>query len=213
MVELHDRYTEDLANRPKHLLYHPDTFRWLVGEVAQGYHGLAVEIQPDGSHSYLPVVWNLASANGQPGPVQVFFGFESGDNWRRWRSILREVQDRCLPPPLSSAAGQPVTLSKAVFLRTPEQTLIPAPGWEIAGELDAAKRSCFDVIELEQSSVAEIYAARALYLDAAAGDLPYSTGKVLEFLRGELGPFWERIQESMPGEAELVYSDAAAGVS
>ncbi len=206
--EWHECYTADLKGRPERLLYQADTFSWLVTDVASGREGLTIAAPSEGPLGYLPVTWNLA-APGQSGPAsQVLFGFETGDNWRRWRSILREVQDRCLPPPLSSV-GPISTTCKAVFLRTSEQAALPAPGWEIAAELESAKKTCFDVIELEPASVVALYAGRALYTDAVVGEVPYSARQVLDFLRTEFQPLWERIQKPMPGEPPPVLSGAA----
>lgn len=209
LSEWHDRYAADLAGNPQRLLYQPDVLRWLVTDVARGRGGLTIEAPAETPRGHLPVTWNLAPAGEDGASCQVHFGFEAGDNWRRWRSILCEVQDRCLPPPLLPAGGLPFTPCKAVFLRTPEQVALPVPGWEIGVELEASKRTCFDVIELEPASVTALYAGRALYLDAAGGDLPYSAAEVMDFLRRELTPLWERIQEPMPGEPGLVFNDAA----
>ena len=54
------------------------------------------------------------------------------------------------------------------------------------------------MIELDLSATAELYAARNLYLDAAAGDLPYAADEVQAFLLGELEPLWQRIRQGEP---------------
>lgn len=210
LPDLHDCYVREAAGESRRLAYHPDTFRWLVAEVVQGSPGIEIEVQPEGARSHLPVTWTLAAHDVESAPRQVLFGFEPGDNWKRWRSILREAQDRCLPPPLSPSGGKAAPPAKAVFLRTPEQSPVPGPGWEIGPELESARLTCFDVIELDATAVAELYAAHALYLDAAAGDLSCSTEEVLSFLRVEMAPLWERICQAMPGEPESVLSTAAA---
>ena len=74
---------------------------------------------------------------------------------------------------------------------------VPGARWMIAPEMDAAKKSFFDVVELDTTSTAELYAARVLYLDAVAGDVPFSPEDVLDFLDVELEPFWRRV-EAMP---------------
>ena len=66
-----------------------------------------------------------------------------------------------------------------MFFRTPEQPPVPGPRWSIAAEFNEARKSFLDVIELDVGSTAELYAARNLYLDAVAGDLPYSADEVL----------------------------------
>ena len=208
LPDLHDRYTREAAGESRRLTYHPDTFRWLVTEVVQGSPGIEIEIQAEGARGYLPVAWTLAASDVESAPRQVLFGFEPGDNWKRWRSILCEAQDRCLPPPLSPSGGKVTAPAKAVFLRTPEQSPVPGPGWEIGPELESARLTCFDVIELDATAVAELYAAHALYLDAAAGDLSCSSDDVLAFLRAEMIPLWKRICQPMPGEPEPVFAEA-----
>ena len=135
---------------------------------------------------YLPVMWlNLSEV------PKVFIGFEPGDNWKRWRGILQEAELCCGHAPRAKKGLR----SKAVFFRTTEQAPIPGPRWSIAAEVAEARKNYLDLIELDAASTAELYAARTLYLDAAAGDLPYQPGEVLDFLAHELSPFWERIRQ------------------
>jgi hypothetical protein len=53
------------------------------------------------------------------------------------------------------------------------------------------------MLELDSNATAELYAARALYLDAVAGDMPYKAEEVLNFLGVELEPFWQRLRAPM----------------
>ena len=182
--DLLDRYAAEAAEKPRRLGYNPDVFRWLVEELALGRKDFAVGANAAGPRGYLPVVWTSQDAPSG----KVFIGFEPGDNWKRWRSIVADARAACAP-------GR----DKAVFFRTPEQPPIPGEKWSVAAEVNAAKEDFLDLIELDGNSTAELYAARTLYLDAAAGDLPYRAEDVLAFLSEELAPFWRRVRQ-MPSE-------------
>lgn len=184
LFDLLDRYTNETLLKPRRLGYNPDVFRWLVEEAVRGRPDFAVTPNSGSPRGYLPVVWTaLRADDGSGDGGKVFLGFEPGDNWKRWRAILREARALCAP-------GR----DKAVFFRTAEQPPIPGEKWSVADEINAAKGSVLDLIELDRDSAAALYAARTLYLDAAAGDLPYRAEDVLAFLSEELAPFWQRIR-------------------
>ncbi len=188
LAELLDRYADETIRKPRRLGFNPDIFRWLTEEAIKGRTDMVATANAASPRGYLPVVWlNLSEV------PKIFIGFEPGDNWKRWRGILQEAGKCCAPPP----PGEPGLRSKAVFFRTTEQAPIPGPRWSIAAEVTAAKHSYLDLIELDAGSTAELYAARSLYLDAAAGDLPYQANEVLAFLAHELSPFWERIRQPL----------------
>ena len=180
LYELLDRYAGEAIEKPRRLGYNPDVFRWLVEELVRGREDFQVGKEGGSPLGYLPVVW---TGRDDP-PGKVCIGFEPGDNWKRWRAILNDARAACAP-------GR----DKAVFFRTPEQAAIPGEKWSIAAEMEAAKETFLDLIELDENSTAELYAARTLYLDAVAGDLPYQAEDVLAFLSEELGPFWRRIRQ------------------
>ena len=175
-----DRYTGQIARQPKRLGFNPDVFRWLVEEAAAGQDDCEISLNAADPRGYLPVVWTGAEGEGK-----VFLGFEPGDNWRRWRAILRDARE---------TTRKRATKDKAVFFRTAEQPPLPGPRWSIAAELREARRGFLDVIELDAAETAELYAARNLYLDAVAGDLPYAPAEVQAFLAGDLEPLWQRIR-------------------
>ncbi len=186
--DLLDRYTDESIRKPRRLGFNPDIFRWLTEEAIKGRTDLVATANAGSPRGYLPVVWlNLSEV------PKIYIGFEPGDNWKRWRGILQEAAQCCGQAP----HAKPGLLSKAVFFRTTEQAPIPGPRWSIAAEITAAKENFLDLIELDAASTAELYAARTLYLDAAAGDLPYKTNEVLDFLAHELSPFWERIRQPL----------------
>ncbi len=194
-----DRYADDLARKPRRLGFNPDAFRWLVEDVARGRRDRTVATNPRSVRDdLLPVMWS------PPGDGRkVFIGFEAGNNWKRWRSILQEARACCVSSPSSPPLDRPGTvMGKAVLFRTAEQMRVPGARWTIAPEMEAAKKSFFDVVELDGASTAELYAARALYLDAVAGDVPFSPEDVLDFLVTELEPFWGRIEVPLDGVGE-----------
>ena len=180
LYALLDRYTAEATEKPRRLGYNPDVFRWLVEELAGSREEFTVGPNAASPRGYLPVVW---TSREEPSG-KVFIGFEPGDNWKRWRSIVADARAACAP-------GR----DKAVFFRTPEQAPIPGEKWSVAAEMEAAKGKFLDLVELDGNSTAELYAARTLYLDAAAGDLPYRAEDVLAFLAEELAPFWRRVRQ------------------
>ena len=186
-----DRYADEIYEQPKRLCYNPDAFRWLVEEAAAGQANCTVGPNGDDPRGYLPVVWNETDEREAGGAGRVFIGFEPGDHWKRWRAILRGARDCCLPLATQPGVGR----GKAVFFRTVDQGVLPGLRWSIAAEFKEARESFLDIIELDASATAELYAARNLYLDAVAGDLPYGADEVRSFLVEELEPFWRRIRQ------------------
>ena len=196
LAGLLDRYADDLARKPKRLGFNPDVFRWLVEDVARGRPGWKVTANTRSVRDdLLPVMW---TPDGDA--RRVFLGFEAGDNWKRWRSILHEARACCVSSPSSKPLDRPGTvMGKAVLFRTAGQVGIPGARWSVAAEMNEAKERFFDLIALDAGSTAELYAARTLYLDAVAGDLPFAADDVLDFLVGELEPFWQRIEAPVDG--------------
>ncbi len=199
LADLLDRYADDLARKPKRLVYNPDAFRWLVEDVARDRPGWTVSANTKSTRGdLLPVMWT-PPGSGQP----VFLGFEAGDNWKRWRAILQEARACCVSSPSSPPLDRPGTvMGKAVLFRTAGQSKIPGARWSVAAEMNEAKARFFDLIELDAGSTAELYAARGLYLDAVAGDVPFAAEDVLDFLVKELEPFWQRIEAPIEGTEE-----------
>jgi hypothetical protein len=183
LEELFQQEREKLLAEPKRHLFEPDTLQWLVEEAARAVDGIVVETLTD---RYFPVCWQM--------PQRIcYFGFVSGSFWRQWRAIARAAVENC------RANSRP---AKAVFFRTPEQPAIPGPKWQVAHEIDAAKAKYLQIIPLRVEDVAELYAGKELFADAAQGDIPYSPEEVLKFLAVELGPWWERLRAPMAKEGE-----------
>ncbi len=169
----YERFREELLNKPKRLLFDPDTLLWVVQEAAKNVPG--IEIEPFRGENVV-LAWKA-------GDKQTLFGFESGSHWKRWQVIAREALAR------HETAG-----STTVFLRTPE--LNPIPGrWKIAEEIERAKSTCLRVVALTKLEVAELYAARELYAEAVQGNIPFPGDEALAFLVQRLAAWWERLRQ------------------
>jgi hypothetical protein len=172
-------YVNKIKTQPKRLVFDPDALFWLVQEVGC-QPGVAFK-KFKSTRGYLSARWDV---DGR----KVYFGFEAGHHFKRWQAIQQEAGRY-------HAAD---TASKVVFFRTPELRFIPGPGWKSAPEIAAAKRSYLHIIVLGRDTMAELYAAYDLYLDAIEGNIPFKADEVIAFIRRRLTPVWERIREPAP---------------
>jgi hypothetical protein len=172
-------YINKIKAQPKRLVYDPDALFWLVQEVA---------CQPGAAFKKFKSAKGYLSARWDVDGRKVYFGFEAGHHFKRWQSIQQEAGRY-------HAAD---TSSKVVFFRTPELRFIPGPGWKIAPEIASAKRSYLHIVVLGRDTMAEVYAAYDMYLDAVEGNIPFKTDQVIAFLRKRLKPVWDRIREPAP---------------
>ncbi len=172
-------YVNQIKTQPKRLVYDPDALFWLVQEVACR-QGVAFK-KCKSTRGYLVARWDV---DGR----KVYFGFEAGHHFRRWQAIQQEAGRY-------HAAD---ASSKVVFFRTPELRFIPGSGWKRAPEITAAKRGYLHILVIGRETMAQLYAAYDLYLDAAEGNLPFKTDQVTAFIRSRLKPVWDRILEPAP---------------
>ncbi|MDM8526190.1 hypothetical protein QUF80_22670 [Desulfococcaceae bacterium HSG8] len=179
---------EQIRTQPKRFVFDPNTLYWLVSEVADGLPDLTFE-KYKSQKGYFTLLWKLSDTR------RILFGFESEANWKRWQAIDREAN-------IHYRTDNNV---KAVLFRTPELRKIPGPKWKIASAINAAQKEYLHIIQLEKPQMAELYAARDLYVDAGEGNIPFQRHEVLSFIRQQLGPFWDRVQRSLASE------DAAGG--
>lgn len=172
-------YVNQIKTQPKRLVYDPDALFWLVQEVACR-QGVAFK-KFKSTRGYLVARWDV---DGR----KVYFGFEAGHHFRRWQAIQQEAGRY-------HAAD---ASSKVVFFRTPELRFIPGSGWKSAPEITAAKRGYLHILVIGRETMAQLYAAYDLYLDATEGNLPFKTDQVTAFIRSRLKPVWDRILEPAP---------------
>jgi hypothetical protein len=181
LAELFKQYCDEVASQPGRLVFDRDALFWLVTEVARGLPGVEVG-RVQGRSGHAVPRW---SHEGR----QILFDFEGGSHWRRWQSIARRTGEYCSKHPGS----------KVVYFRTPELRSIPGR-WQVAPEVEDAKRRHLHIETLDLGRVTELYAARELYADAIQGDISFSAEAVLEFLRERLQPWWERVLRGLPQE-------------
>ncbi|MEJ2166087.1 MAG: hypothetical protein P8X90_11190 [Desulfobacterales bacterium] len=176
--EYYRAYIRKLKSQPRRMVYDPDILTWLVREVIPDPD---IAVKPFRSHKgYFTVHWKHKGQN-------VYFGFESGSHWSRWKAISREAQ----------RYFESDKQSKAVLFRTPELKAIPGQ-WKIAPQINKAKQQYLHVFDLSRTDMAELYAAYDLYAAAREGDVPFSPADVIEFIRVQLKSFWTRIREADP---------------
>jgi hypothetical protein len=181
LEDLFQTYVNKIKTQPKRLVFDPDALFWLVQEV--GCKPGAAFKKFKSTRGYLVARWDV---DGR----KVYFGFESGHHFKRWQAIQQEAARYHVAD----------TSSKVVFFRTPELGFIPGPGWKSAPELAAAKRAYLHIMIISRDTMAELYAAYDLYLDAAEGNIAFKTDKVIAFIRDRLKHVWDRILEPAPGK-------------
>lgn len=184
ITALYNKSIQKIKADPKRLVFDPDTLRWLVYNGIRNLNGISAEKYVSSS-GYVTLRWRWNDHLR-------YFGFESGSNWKRWQAIMREAQRLC--------SGEPE--ARVVFFRTPE--LPPIPGnWSIAPQIQAACRTCLQIMTLSRNELLALYAAYDLYLEAESGDIPFEAGAVLSFLQETLAPFWQKIRKPLPAPAAV----------
>jgi hypothetical protein len=172
LSELYQQHRDRLLAEPKRHLFEPDILQWLVEEAARGLPDLKVTRV---EHTYFRVKWQT--------PERIcLFGFEAGAHWKRWETVVK----------ISQNAASATPPAKSVFFRTPEQAALPG-AWKIADQFRLAQASCLHIIVLGVEEIAELYAAKELFADAAQQNIPFSAAQVMSFLREQLAPWWERL--------------------
>jgi hypothetical protein len=171
---------KDLGNHPRDMLFDPNVFYWLIHEVGEVNPDCSIE-KIENSGAYFSLLWKINDC-------EIRFGLENGSHWKRWQAIQRKSEN------FQKANNH----SKTVFFRTPELQKIPGTGWKTAQELRAAKQRHLHIITLNSQQIAKIYGAYSLYLKAAEGNLPLTTGEVISFAYEKLTWFWEMVTDPMP---------------
>lgn len=162
--------------------YNQDCLMWFAKDVGQAIKGVGVG--KTSGPRYFSFAWNW------PNRV-VYFAFEGGDHWRRWKAIADEAVA------MAQAHGERHFL--AYVFRTPDLAKVPRPSWAAArSPLDNAKRRGFRIVELTVDEVCELHAARELYSNALQGNITYSGPETLTWLQTRFAAFLERIAFAEP---------------
>ena len=182
MQGLYEKNFADVKSQPKKLVYNQDAFYWLVLIAGKDLKGVTVKEETSEPNGYFILKWKTKNKI-------IWYGFEEGSNWSRWRAIKREAK----------RYYQNNNKYKAVLFRTPELPKIPKNSWIRAREpIEAAKREFLHILTVSEEEMINIYAAYELYLDAMGGNINYSADAVLIFLHDRLKDIWEAIQSPPP---------------
>jgi hypothetical protein len=153
--------------------YNQDCLMWFAKDVGQAIEG--VSVGRTSGRRYFSFAWNWPDRS-------VYFGFEGGDHWRRWKAIADEAIA------MAQARGERHFL--AYVFRTPDLARVPRPSWAAAKEtLDKANSQGFRIVELTIDQVCELHAARELYSNALQGNIAYSGSETLAWLQGRFASF------------------------
>lgn len=131
----------------------------------------------------------------QRGEREVQFGFESGSHWRRWKSIAEQCGSY-----LDEHPGHAI-----VYLRTPEQPIVPGAKWKVTPEINAVCRRGLVIHCLTREELIALNAARHLYQDALQGDVHFSEAEVLQYLKTRFDALWESFIGARPTCTDLLF--------
>ncbi|MBF0101561.1 MAG: hypothetical protein HQK77_11700 [Desulfobacterales bacterium] len=187
LIDYYQKCIDELESHPKRMVFDPNIFYWLVSEVSSGLSVIVPNTYVS-ARGYFTFQWHI------PDPRYyfniIYFGFESGSNWRKWESIVREAT-------IHYDADSHI---KVILFRTPELASIPSPTWKIAPIFDNAKETYLHIMEVSLPDLVSIYAGYDLYMDAQEGNIPYFPKAVLEFLREQYQGIWNTMLEALAPE-------------
>jgi hypothetical protein len=153
--------------------YNQDCLMWFAKDV--GHAIKEVSVRRTSGRRYFSLEWNLPDCC-------VYFAFEGGDHWRRWKAIADEAIV------MAQARGDRRFL--AYVFRTPDLGKVPRPSWAAAkATLDKASGLGFRIVGLTSDEVCDLHAARELYSNALQGNIGYSGPETLEWLQKRFAAF------------------------
>ncbi|XUM24297.1 hypothetical protein ACRAVF_14495 [Bradyrhizobium oligotrophicum S58] len=157
--------------------YNQDCLMWFAKDVGQAMTG--VKVTRTSGRRYFSFEWNWPDRS-------VYFAFEGGDHWRRWKAIADEAI--AIAKAQSKTQGERRIL--AYVFRTPDLARVPRPSWAVAKEtMDQASSHGFRIVELTADQVCELHAARELYSNALQGNIAFSGSATLAWLQTRFAPF------------------------
>ena len=177
--------------------YNQDCLMWFAKDVGQAIEG--VSVGRTSGRRYFSFAWNWPDRC-------VYFAFEGGDHWRRWRAIADEAVG------MAQASGERRFL--AYVFRTPDLARVPRPSWAVAKPtFDKANSQGFRIVGLTSEQVCELHAARELYSNALQGNIVYSGPETLAWLQAHFASFLADIAfASVPVETRRVDAGGPAAV-
>jgi hypothetical protein len=153
--------------------YNQDCLMWFAKDMGQAIKG--VSVGRTSGRRYFSFEWNWPDRC-------VYFAFEGGDHWRRWKAIADEV--------IMMAQARGSRRFLAYVFRTPDLTRVPRPSWAAAkGTFDKANSEGLRIVELTSDKVCELHAARELYSNALQGNIAYSGHETLAWLQKRFAAF------------------------
>ncbi|UFZ07960.1 hypothetical protein LQG66_17385 [Bradyrhizobium ontarionense] len=146
---------------------------WFAKDVGQAMTG--VKVTRTSGRRYFSFEWSWPGRS-------VYFAFEGGDHWRRWKAIADEA--------ITMAKAQGERRILAYVFRTPDLARVPRPSWAVAkATMDQASSHGFRIVELTIDQVCELHAARELYSNALQGNIAFSGPATLAWLQTRFAPF------------------------
>jgi hypothetical protein len=153
--------------------YNQDCLMWFAKDIGQAIEG--IKVGRTSGRRYFSFEWIWPDRC-------VYFAFEGGDHWNRWKSIANEA--------IAVAKGCGERQFLAYVFRTPDLARVPRPSWAAAkATMDAASSHGFRIVQLTIDQVYELHAARELYSNALQGNIPYSGPETLKWLQRYFGTF------------------------
>jgi hypothetical protein len=153
--------------------YNQDCLMWFAKDVGQAIKG--VSVGRTSGRRYFSFEWSWPDRC-------VYFAFEGGDHWRRWKAIADEA--------IAMAQARDDRRFLAYVFRTPDLARVPRPSWSAGkASLDKANSQGLRIVRLTIDQVCELHAARELYSNALQGNIAYSGPEALAWLQERFAPF------------------------
>ncbi|MGJ4951727.1 hypothetical protein [Bradyrhizobium sp. HKCCYLS20291] len=147
--------------------YNQDCLMWFAKDVGQAM--ACVKVGRTSGRRYFSFEWRWPDRS-------VYFAFEGGDHWRRWKAIADEA--------IALADAQAGRRTLSYVFRTPDLARVPRASWAVAkATMDRASGRGFHIVELTADQVCELHAARELYSNALQGNIAFGGAETLAWLQ------------------------------
>lgn len=169
---VYDEYRDKFSKQQRPFQFDRDVLNWFVTDLASNSTHFIVEKIRNEQQDPM-TLW-------RHGKKRVLFGFEAGSHWKRWNSIARHAVAYCEEHPGSNV----------VYMRTPEQRIIPGENWKVKPDIEKAMQNGLTIRALGGDDLVTFNAARHLYQDALQGDSAFSEKEVVAFLTRRFETGW-----------------------